>query len=189
MPTPPPPPPPPPPPGHFLGFAMFLSWRSIPHPQAPDQTHISFLLHIFHVQKPNDTFSQLLIWTFSWVYWEKDNGFKTWTINLKLKMKMKNSLKSASLIEHFMRTLDWISVSLYISSGSHCIRFRIKNYHYLKLSWRNISALRFQKINSLQVRIMHTFISNFKMLPLNTSFNFEKLFLSKHSPTYSCIFP
>ena len=117
--------PPPPPPGHFLGFAMLLSWRSIPHPRAPDQTHISFLLHIFHVQKPNDTFSQLLIWTFSWVYWEKDNGFKTWTINLKLKMKMKNSLKNASLIEHFMRTLDWISVSLYIS---------LYSFSYKKLS-------------------------------------------------------
>ena len=72
------------------------------------------------VQKQNDTFS-LLLWTFSWVYWEKDNGchnvVKTWSINLKTKTKKKNSLnKSASLIEHFMRTLDRISVSLYIIS-------------------------------------------------------------------------
>ena len=43
--------------------------------------------------------------------------------------------KHASLIEHFMRTLDRISVSLYISKALYdCIRFHIKTYQYLKLS-------------------------------------------------------
>ena len=43
--------------------------------------------------------------------------------------------KRASLIEHFMRTLDRISVSLYISKALYdCIHFHIKTYQYLKLS-------------------------------------------------------
>ena len=92
-------------PGTPLGicYLVFLSWRSIPHPRArrlketiphpraPDWPHIHFLVHLFwSVQKKSETFSQLLE-TFSWVYWEKDNGChnvaKTWRINLKTKRK------------------------------------------------------------------------------------------------------
>ena len=111
------PPPPPTPPGTLAGICnvSFLEVYS-PPPSSWWNSYKFFATSFSSVQKPNVTFSQLL-WTFSWIYWVKDNGFKTWTINLKLKMKMQNSLKSASLIEHFMRTLDWISVSLYVSEA------------------------------------------------------------------------
>ena len=90
------------------------------------------------VKKQNDTFS-LLLWTFSWVYWEKDNGchnvVKTWSINLKTKKKKKNSLnKSASLIEHFMRTLDRISVSLYISKALNSFSYKNLSIFKAKLN-------------------------------------------------------
>ena len=90
------------------------------------------------VQKQNDTFS-LLLWTFSWVYWEKDNGchnvVKTWSINLKTKKKKKNSLnKSAPLIEHFMRTLDRISVSLYISKALNSFSYKNLSIFKAKLN-------------------------------------------------------
>ena len=146
---------------HFLGFATFSFLEVYFPPRAPDQ----------------------LSWTFFWVYWEKDNGchnvVKTWTINLKLKTKKKNSLKNASLIEHFMRTLDWISVSLFISEPLH------------SFSYKNLSLFKakLKKIKSFQVGIIRTFISNFKTSPLNTGFNFDKLFLSYHSLTNSCIVP
>ena len=102
---------------------LFLSWRSIPHPRAHRNKQfptpellidlIRFLLHLFYPCKSKTTRFHIFLWTFSWVYWEKDNGchnvVKTWTINSKTKSKKKNSLKSAFLIEHFMRTLDRIS--------------------------------------------------------------------------------
>ena len=47
-----------------------------------------------------------------------------------------NSLKSASLIEHFMRTLDWISVSLYISKAI----LRFWETAHLPLPWANINT-------------------------------------------------
>ena len=77
--------------------------EAIPHPRAPDRPHICFLqTSSWSVQKQNDTFS-LLLWTFSWFYWQYGNGchnvVKTWTINLKTKTKKKNSLKRASLIK------------------------------------------------------------------------------------------
>ena len=86
-----------------------------PPPSSWSTSYTFFATSFLSLQKQNDTFSDFL-WTFSWVYWEKDNGchnvVKTWTINSKTKSKKKNSLKSASLIEHFMWTLDRISFSL-----------------------------------------------------------------------------
>ena len=126
--------------------------ETIPHPWAPDRPHTFFATSFLSLQKQNDTFSHFL-WTFSWVYWEKDNGchnvVKTWTINSKRKSKKKISLKSASLIEHYIYQKP-------------CIRFHTKTYHYLKLSWRNISVLSNQKIKSVRVCIIRTFVSNFK---------------------------
>ena len=184
MPT---PPHPPPRPGTLPGICnvSVLEVYS-PPPSSWSNSYKFFATSFSSVQKPNDTFSQLL-WTFSWVYWEKDNGFKTWTINLKLKMKMKKKLFKKLLLDRTLHENTGLNLCFSLYIRSHCIRFHIKNYHYLKLSWRNISALPFQKINSFQVRTMRTFISNFKTLPLNTSFNFDKLFLPKHSPTNSCI--
>ena len=49
---------------------------------------------------------------------------------MKMKTKKKHSLKSASLIEHFMRTLDRISVSLSISKASYL--FSCKNLSLFK---------------------------------------------------------
>ena len=43
-----------------------------------------------------------------------------------------------------------------------CIRFHTKIYHYLKLSWRNISVLPNQKTKSVGVCIIRTLVSNFK---------------------------
>ena len=74
----------PPPPGTPPGICNLFSLgdlfpsprhtdRDHPHPRALDRPHIRVLLHLFlSVQKHNDTFLQLL-WTFPWVYWEKDN--------------------------------------------------------------------------------------------------------------------
>ena len=110
-------------------------------------------------QRQKDTFSQLLC-IFSWDYWEKDNGChnvaKKWTINLKTKTKEKSSLKSASLVELHKNTGPNLCFSTYIKSLFHL------NYHYLKLSWRNISVLPFQKLKSTRERIIRTFVSNFK---------------------------
>ena len=70
--------------------------------------------------------------------------------------------KRASLIEHFMRTLDRISVSLYISKALYdCIRFHIKTYQYLKLSWINISVLPFQNIKSIRIHIIYAHLFKF----------------------------
>ena len=105
-------------------------------------TYMFFATSFWSVQKQNDTFSQLL-WMFSWVYRKKDNGchnlVKTWTINLKMKTKKKNSLGRASSIEHFIGRLDQISLSLYVSKALYSFSYKI----YLKLSWRNFSVLAF----------------------------------------------
>ena len=93
---------------------FFLSWRSISlsgHTERDNSPPLSawstsyiFCYLFWSVQKQNDLFSQLL-WTLSWVYWEKDNGchnvVKTWTINLKTNyLWRRKTLKNASLIEH-----------------------------------------------------------------------------------------
>ena len=142
--------------------------ETILHSRAPDRRpDVHFLLHLFDLYKRKMTrfhnfyecFPEFIESFFPEFI---DNGchnlVKTWTINLKMKTKKKNSLKRASLTEHFIRRLDQISLSLYVSKA--CIHFHIKNY--LKLSWRNSSVLAFQKTKSIQVRIIHTFISNFK---------------------------
>ena len=99
----------PPPTGHLQFCLSRRDWR-IPHPRYTERdnspppsswstSYTIFSTSFSSVQKQNNTFSRVL-WTFSWVYWEKDNechnAVKTWT-------KKKNSL-SASLREHFMRT-------------------------------------------------------------------------------------
>ena len=136
---------------------FFFAGRSIPHCWAERQFPIPELL-IDHVYvfcciflihtKQNDMFSQLL-WTFSWVYREKDNGchnvVKTWTINLIMKMKKKKLFKKHLLDRTLHETLDWISVSLYISKALYS--FLYKNSSLFKaISWRNISVLAFQKM-------------------------------------------
>ena len=155
-------------------YYIFLSWRSIPHSRARRKTQFPTpkllidLIYIFcyirwSAQKEIDMLSQLL-WTFSWVYWEKDNGchnvVKTWSINLKTKTKKKNCLnKSASLMEHFMRTLDR---SVFLSTYQKpWIRFHMKTYQYLKLSWINISVLPFQKIKSIGAHIIYAHLFKF----------------------------
>ena len=125
------------PPGHTPGdlqFFFFLGGLfpipghverdNSPSPSSWSTSYTFFATSFWSVQRQNDTFSQLL-WTFPWVFWDKDNGChnvaKTWSINLKTKTKKNNFLKSASLIEHFMRTLDRISVSFYIYQKP-CVR-------------------------------------------------------------------
>ena len=108
-------PPPPPPQGTPPGICnSFLFWRSISHPGHTERdnspplsawsTSYIFCCRFWSVQKQNDLFSQLL-WTLSWVYWEKDSGchnvVKTWTRNLKMNyLWRRKTLKNASLIEH-----------------------------------------------------------------------------------------
>ena len=162
---------PPPPPADPRGIcSFFLFWRSIPHPRARRKrqfptpssrstSHMFFAASFLSEQRQKDTFSQLLC-MFSWDYWEKDNGChdvaKKWTINLKTKTKEKSSLKSASLVELHKNTGPNLCFSTYIKSLFHL------NYHHLKLSWRNISVLPFQKLKSTRERIIRTFVSNFK---------------------------
>ena len=105
--------------------------KTIPHRPSSWLTSYTFSATAFlFVQEQNDEFSQLSFLTFSWVYWEKDNGchnvVKTWTLNLKTKTKKKNnSLQCACLIEHFTRTLDRISVSLsYISKALYLFSYK-----------------------------------------------------------------
>ena len=171
------------PPGHTpRGFAIFsLSWRSIPHPLstqketiphpgAPDRPHIRFLgTSFWFVKKQNETFSQLSR-TFSKVYWEKDNGchnvVKTWTINLKTKTKKKILLKSASLTEQFIRTLDRISVYPYISKAlSALYPFSYISFLTFKARLKKYLCISFPKhnyIKCIRIRIILTFVSNFK---------------------------
>ena len=84
----------PPPPRHTPRSLQFVSFLEVYPPATNSCT--SFL----SIQKQNDTFSQLL-WTFSRVYWEKDNGcqnvVKTATKNLEMKTKKKNPKKKCLL--------------------------------------------------------------------------------------------
>ena len=148
--------PPPPPAGtlplwicNFLSFLEVYSQppgkqkEKIPHPRAPDRRHIRFLGTSFRsVQSKTRRFHNFYK-TLSTLFWERDNRchneVNKWTIHLKMKTKKKNSLKSASLIEHFIRTLDRISISLYIPKL--WIRFHKFFNHYLKQGWRNMSVL------------------------------------------------
>ena len=100
---------------HPRGFVIFFflgglfptpgtQKETIPHPWVPDQPHTFFATSFWSVQKQNDLFLQLL-WTLSWVYWEKDSGchnvVNTWTINLKTNyLWRRKTLKNVSLIEH-----------------------------------------------------------------------------------------
>ena len=162
------PPPPRQTPGGFAFFFFFGGLFPIPGhaergnsppPSSRSTSHMFFATSFLSEQRQKDTFSQLLC-MFSWDYWEKDNGChnvaKKWTINLKTKTKEKNSLKSASLVELHKNTGPNLCFSTYIKSLFHL------NYHYLKLSWRNISVLPFQKLRSTRERIIRTFVSNFK---------------------------
>ena len=83
--------------------------------------------------------------------------------------------KSASLVEHFMRTLDRISLSLYISKT-----FPFKNLSLFKAKLKKYFCPSFPE-NKIHSRTHHTHI--------RVKFNFDKLFLSNHSPTNSCVFP
>ena len=131
--------PPLPPQVHPLGFAIFFfigglfpttghaeKDNSPPPSSWSTTTYMFFASSFWSVQKQNDTFSQLL-WMFSWVYRKKDNGchnlVKTWTINLKMKTKKKNSVKRASLIEHFIGRLDQISLSLFVSKALYSFSY------------------------------------------------------------------
>ena len=60
-----------------------------------------------------------------------------------------------------IRTVDRISVSLYISKALYSFACKF-SFHYLKLGWRNIYVLLFQKIKSIGVWKIRTFVSNFK---------------------------
>ena len=87
-----------------------------------------------------------------WVYWGKDNGYR--------KRRGTELLKERLLYGTLQKKLlDRIFLSLYI-----CVRFRPFSYkfsyHCLKLGWRNISVLLFQKVKSrILVRIIPTFVS------------------------------
>ena len=148
------------PPADPRGICIFFSFLEVysPLPSSWSTSHMFFATSFLSEQRQKDTFSQLLC-MFSWDYWEKDNGChnvaKKWTINLKTKTKEKNSLKSASLVELHKNTGPNLCFSTYIKSLFHL------NYH-LKLSWRNISVLPFQKLKSTRERIIRTFVSNFK---------------------------
>ena len=129
-----------PPQAHPLGFAIFFCFvgglfptaghterdNSPPPSSWSTTTYMFFATSFWSVQKQNDTFSRLL-WMFSWVFQEKDNGchnlVKTWTINLKMKTKKKNSVKRASLIEHFIGRLDQISLSLFVSKALYSFSY------------------------------------------------------------------
>ena len=75
-------------PGHTPGdlqFFSFLEVYTLPLVtqklrQFPTLELLIDLTYVFatvtsflSIQKQNDTFSSQLLWTFSWVYWEKDN--------------------------------------------------------------------------------------------------------------------
>ena len=132
------------PPADPRGICIFFSFLEVysPLPSSWSTSHMFFATSFLSEQRQKDTFSQLLC-MFSWDYWEKDNGChnvaKKWTINLKTKTKEKNSLKSASLVELHKNTGPNLCLSTYIKSLFHL------NYHYLKLSWRNISVLPFKR--------------------------------------------
>ena len=155
----PPPPPPPPPPRHTpWDLQFFLSWRSIRHPELLiDLIYIFCYIFLIHIKAKRHVFTTFMSVFLSFL--EKDID-----VIMKMKTKKKNSLKSASLIEHFMRTLDRISVSLYISKALYL--FSYKNLSLFKAKLKEYSVhgfiplqplsdkfLRFSlKISSLEVR-------------------------------------
>ena len=90
----------------------------------------------FSVKKQNDTFS-LLLWTFSWVYWEKDNGchnvVKTWSINLKTKKKKK-----------LFKQKRFLDRTLHENTGPNlCFSLHIKSLVWLySFSYKNLSIFK-----------------------------------------------
>ena len=62
---------------------------------------------------------------------------------MKMKTKKKHSLKSDSLIEHFMKTLNWISVSLHISKALYL--FSYKNLSLFKAKLKEYFCPSFPK--------------------------------------------
>ena len=105
------------------------------------------------VQKQSGTFS-LLLWTFSWVCWEKDNGchnvVKTWSINLKTKTK-KKLFKQKRFLDrtlHENTVLDRISVSLYISKALNSFSYENLSIFKAKLNKYFCPSLPENKIRS-----------------------------------------
>ena len=158
----------------FLGGLFPTPWarRKRPYPTPELQIDLIYVFlgtSFWFVKKQNETFSQLSR-TFSKVYWEKDNGchnvVKTWTINLKTKTKKKILLKSASLTEQFIRTLDRISVYPYISKAlSALYPFSYISFLIFKARLKKYLCISFPKhnyIKCIRIRIILTFVSNFK---------------------------
>ena len=107
-------------------------------------------------------------------FWETAQLPLPWAnINTYFSLKAKCWLRRG-VGGQFPRNVKW--------SQKPCIRFHIKTYHYLKLNWRNISVLPFQKINPLENAL---YAHSRQNIPLKTDFNFDKLFLSNLSPTNS----
>ena len=102
---------------------------------------------------------------------------------MKMKTKKKHSLKSSSLIEHFMRTLNRISVSLYISKALYL--FSYKNLSLFKAKLKEYFCPSFpKKENPFEyVSYAHSF-----QIKKHT-FKYRLLFPSNHSLTNFCILP
>ena len=108
------------PPGIPPGICIFfLSRWSLPHPRAPYWPHIRFFgVHLFESDSEfctiakRDVFRNFI--NISRVNWEKDKTCMWLTHEQYIwKRKGMKKLLIISLIEHFIRKLDWIYVHLY----------------------------------------------------------------------------
>ena len=128
---------PPPPDAHPLGLAIFsllqvyspplgMQKETIPLSELLfDLIYIFCYIFLIHTKAKQHVFTTFMSIFLSFLVKDMD-------VIMKMKTKKKNSLKSDSLIEHFIE--HWTE-SLFLSKYQKpCICFHIKTYHYLKLS-------------------------------------------------------
>ena len=98
-------------------------------------------------------------------------------------MKKKHYLKSVSLIEHLMRTLDRISLSLYISKALYL--FSYKNLSLFKAKLKEYFCPSFPKKENPFEYVSYAHLFQIK----RHTFKYRLLFPSNHSLTNFCILP
>ena len=96
----------------------------------------------------------------------------------------------------FIRTLDWMDHSPFLCLSSIYQKSSIRLCTVclycllIKQGWRNISSFFLpKKKKNIRVRIKPVFIWNFETYLQRQTLNFDRLFLSNHSWTNSCVCP
>ena len=150
---------------------FFLSCRSIPHPwacrkrQFPtliDLIYIFRYIFLIHTKAKRHVFT-----TFMSVFPEFfREGYGCYNEN----ENKEETLFKRCLLDRTLHENTGPNLCFSLKYQKPCICFHIKTYHYLKLSWRNISVRPFQK-KKIHSSMHHMHIRfKFKNILLNTDF-------------------